>query len=525
MIQIKISILILIVFIFSSIQSSAQEPPDDLGYEPPEGWEYVMDLDSASSFNIYCHDDSCFLTVSFAGNRKYLHHLSTNGGDSWERIEELPSPRQFIINTMNLHRIHYNKEDGYTYYQKTTDFYKTSEDHKITKTFYWEDTLYQSPIDPDLLIARFKYEEEIIQIEYLSRDNFTMISRDGGKTWEEMTNLYRMPNYKTQYSFYFDWAEKGHWFVKAVDGEDIYEVNKAQAPEVYLETIDNGKTFREIEFDPDVDYLGLDGKKTYRDFKFDAYKWYDSSINKVFTKYYTCRGIEFVSYDSTIQYSDFFNWLSLIDANNPMTNLDSGYIFTLDQHRIETFQFDYNKYSNIVISADEMWGVDLQNRKVEGNKEYLAQSTNNGKTWEILNIFKNRPRIRNLFIDQKKKILWIHTIDEPFSFGNSGYKKGSLCKLHLNWSSTNIKNQANRDSLLVFPNPARDEINIILPKESDIYNIEMVNLFGKSVLSKKATNQQTGINSIDLTSIPSGAYFMRVSSGNNIYVKKLTILK
>src|SRR5687768_12879948 len=64
--------------------ASAQiEPPADLGYDPPEGWEYIRNLDSLQ-FRLYAHNDTLYarLKNSVQNSPQRLEH-SFDGGKTW----------------------------------------------------------------------------------------------------------------------------------------------------------------------------------------------------------------------------------------------------------------------------------------------------------------------------------------------------------------------------------------------------------------------------------------------------------
>lgn len=68
----------------------------------------------------------------------------------------------------------------------------------------------------------------------------------------------------------------------------------------------------------------------------------------------------------------------------------------------------------------------------------------------------------------------------------------------------------------VYPNPARNVINI---DGTNISIVEMYNLVGEKVLS--SINK----NSIDVSSLDKGIYFIKIKQGENIFTKKISIVK
>ncbi|MDD2634811.1 MAG: right-handed parallel beta-helix repeat-containing protein [Bacteroidales bacterium] len=72
----------------------------------------------------------------------------------------------------------------------------------------------------------------------------------------------------------------------------------------------------------------------------------------------------------------------------------------------------------------------------------------------------------------------------------------------------------NHCNVLVFPNPAQSEINIVLPS-TEIFQITILNLLGKVV--KIANNN----NKINISSMPKGTYLICIKQGQKTYIKKL----
>ena len=75
----------------------------------------------------------------------------------------------------------------------------------------------------------------------------------------------------------------------------------------------------------------------------------------------------------------------------------------------------------------------------------------------------------------------------------------------------------------VFPNPASDKLFIKLDKNAQgTFNAELLTLDGKSIFSKQLnTNLET--NSIDLSSVTSGVYFVRVSNKEGVYNQRIIV--
>ncbi|MBE0661581.1 MAG: choice-of-anchor J domain-containing protein [Bacteroidales bacterium] len=72
----------------------------------------------------------------------------------------------------------------------------------------------------------------------------------------------------------------------------------------------------------------------------------------------------------------------------------------------------------------------------------------------------------------------------------------------------------------IFPNPASSSVNV--NSNSEIKQIELVNMVGTRVLSQEMNDLNTGI---DVSSFKNGLYFMRLYTIDGIVVKKLHIIK
>lgn len=91
-----------------------------------------------------------------------------------------------------------------------------------------------------------------------------------------------------------------------------------------------------------------------------------------------------------------------------------------------------------------------------------------------------------------------------------------LGKYDSNKEVTKILNEIN-----VFPNPAKDMLNIILPDNLQ-YRIELINVNGKSI---KSFNNIEGIINMDCSDVNSGIYLLKVSSSEKIHQQKVVITK
>ena len=79
------------------------------------------------------------------------------------------------------------------------------------------------------------------------------------------------------------------------------------------------------------------------------------------------------------------------------------------------------------------------------------------------------------------------------------------------------ENTANND-VDIYPNPASQEVNILINNGLNISNIEIIDLTGRAVMKSEKTV------GIDITTLPEGQYFVKII-GNTTIVRKLFIIK
>lgn len=93
-------------------------------------------------------------------------------------------------------------------------------------------------------------------------------------------------------------------------------------------------------------------------------------------------------------------------------------------------------------------------------------------------------------------------------------------------SLTNIFN-LNKNYLNIYPNPAKTNyfLNMVSPQEC-MAEIQLCDLYGRQILYYKETLHE-GMNVIEQSSdkLISGNYFVKVNFNNNIFVKKLLLVK
>lgn len=83
----------------------------------------------------------------------------------------------------------------------------------------------------------------------------------------------------------------------------------------------------------------------------------------------------------------------------------------------------------------------------------------------------------------------------------------------------NVKNASN--DIILYPNPANNELNVVYSANADVKNIAVYNIIGKVLTVYKVAGSSANLN---IENIPSGIYFVRLynSQGNVVVTRKFT---
>ena len=87
---------------------------------------------------------------------------------------------------------------------------------------------------------------------------------------------------------------------------------------------------------------------------------------------------------------------------------------------------------------------------------------------------------------------------------------------------TAIPTVKSNDEVVLYPNPAHDEVNVVYDPSLDIKNITVYNVIGKILAVYKVTDNNSA--NLNLENIPSGIYFLRLvnSHGDIAVTRKFT---
>ena len=86
-------------------------------------------------------------------------------------------------------------------------------------------------------------------------------------------------------------------------------------------------------------------------------------------------------------------------------------------------------------------------------------------------------------------------------------------------------NVALLEQLSLFPNPARDEVNVrFIATKAGAYDVNLYDATGKALLSQKAQfNEGENTASLDVQALPRGLYVVKVSNGDELFSQKVII--
>jgi len=87
---------------------------------------------------------------------------------------------------------------------------------------------------------------------------------------------------------------------------------------------------------------------------------------------------------------------------------------------------------------------------------------------------------------------------------------------------TDIGEMEMKDDVVVYPNPTKGEVFVGMPFMASLQNVEIFDLMGRKVFEQKAeSRKQNGEWRMDISNIPSGMYFLRITTDNGIINKKI----
>ncbi|NOG56327.1 MAG: PKD domain-containing protein [Bacteroidetes bacterium] len=89
-------------------------------------------------------------------------------------------------------------------------------------------------------------------------------------------------------------------------------------------------------------------------------------------------------------------------------------------------------------------------------------------------------------------------------------------------TTVGVEENVTLETLSIYPNPATNQISIDLRNSSERVEIQIVDISGKEVVSKHRTNSGS-VETIDISKLNSGFYFMILNDGNKRRVEKIVV--
>lgn len=133
----------------------------------------------------------------------------------------------------------------------------------------------------------------------------------------------------------------------------------------------------------------------------------------------------------------------------------------------------------------------------------IYKTTDGGDHWEVQNM--NVPAIVRDIQFASDQIGYALTDQKIYKTINGG-EITAVSELKLNID------------IQVFPNPAKDIVNLNYPAEVEIQNIELMDIVGKTI--KAFSNP---VSSIDVSTLPAGNYLLKIVTNQGLVVRKIVV--
>lgn len=219
---------------------------------------------------------------------------------------------------------------------------------------------------------------------------------------------------------------------------------------------------------------------------------------------------DFTMKSPSVVQADFDTLVSLYsDTNQPIYFTECGYSSSSTCNSSENQQADF--YTN-VFSA---WDFHLNNIK------YLTIFKSTDWSQATVNTFKTYYGINDTIFGEYLRTLGVRT------FLGDGTNKLAyeriICELNsrnwctpLNCNTTSIEKTNGEENIKLFPNPTFEKLTV-LSIENHINKLEVFTLNGKKIKNITINN----LNSIDVSSLKQGVYFIRIEVDSSIITKKI----
>ncbi len=175
------------------------------------------------------------------------------------------------------------------------------------------------------------------------------------------------------------------------------------------------------------------------------------------------------------------------------------------------------------------WKNSLLVSSLKRGRIYRLQLDENGSAvvGDTTQAFYTTNRYRDIVADPDGKSFYIITDESGNTSDASGYNlatnlqnPGTILKFTLN-ESTAVTNPASEDAFQVWPNPASGYIYIKLIGQMDQAEAQLIHTNGTIV--RKQSTLQFGVNELDVENLTPGIYFVRLSSKDRSWQKRIII--
>ncbi len=149
------------------------------------------------------------------------------------------------------------------------------------------------------------------------------------------------------------------------------------------------------------------------------------------------------------------------------------------------------------------------------NKGYEIEHSHDGKNWEAIG-FKDDINSENA------SVTYSFTDANPFSGKNYYRIRQEDLNGNSSYSSIQMLDMEAKGTVAVWPNPAKDIVNIQQGNNTDVFNAEIFNQSGQKV---SVSRLHSGINAVNIASLPAGFYIVHIDFSNGeSYNQKLVKL-
>ncbi|MBO7540993.1 MAG: T9SS type A sorting domain-containing protein, partial [Bacteroidales bacterium] len=259
-------------------------------------------------------------------------------------------------------------------------------------------------------------------------------------------------------------------------------------------------------------------------------------INCSISQNYFIDGLYFIDYDSvsitfenTIVSNNLFGYTAYCRGGGKV-NLTSG------SWQNNNFDVSYDANGNPNLNTQNCAGIWLENSTanfgagftMDANNYLCIDSTSTLNITENLNgnnvaqiypfkyDYDNNKYIANYY--EGRRVLWGSTsllANNYQKFGIAQADNSSLWYLHPDGTIHTYPvsiDQAEEGTISLYPNPASNVLNIAL-QGTDVNEVVVIDIYGKTALR---ANVAEGSNTLDISALPAGLYFVQLRADNNV---------